>query len=198
MTMLKRAIHDLDWTGECSATSVSSSTARPAGGGPAWPATFVAEVTSLPDAAHPGRLLCRWSAGKARGEHWLPTTRGVVAQVHDRILCVRAEGSPEPIVTAVIDGLVGASARPAASSPRLRLQADEALCIEGADGTPLVEVRAGAARAVVTVLQHETEIALAGALAISATSVAIEAREGDLALVANGDAKVTAEIIHLN
>lgn len=165
---------------------------------PAAPPTFVAEVVAGESAQRPGRVHCGWSQQGVRREAWLPITRGVAPRRYDRVLCVVADGAPEPIVTAIIDGLAGGLPRPAASSPRLRLDADEALCIASADGTPLLEVRAAEGRVVVSVLQHETEIALARPLRLRAPEVRIEATEGNVEVVANGDAVVQGETIQLN
>lgn len=154
------------------------------------------------DARHPsllGRVLVQWSAPSgAETSAWLPALHGLVVRDGDRVLLTRPSNAPEPIVVGVVDGF---AARPEArreTAAQLELRADEALRVTSTDGTPLVEVFHRDGGPVVRLLAGEVSLDLPGDLHLSARSVALIARGGEMKISARDDVIVVGETINLN
>lgn len=154
------------------------------------------------DNRHPslaGRVLVRWampSGGETSA--WAPTLHGMAVREGDRVLLVQPVNAPEPIVTGVVDGFAARPEAPRGTGARLDLHGDEAVRIMSTDGTPLVEVFQGKAGPVVRLLAEETNLDLPGDLRVSARSVALIARSGEMKITARDDVVVVGETINLN
>ncbi|WP_437482581.1 hypothetical protein WME75_41135 [Sorangium sp. So ce1014] len=153
------------------------------------------------DARHPtliGRLLVRWATPLGPQERWLPSLHGLAVRAHDRVLVSQPSNWPEPIVTGVVDGFALRPEAPRAEAARLELHGDEALRVATADGKPLVDVFASETGPVIRLLTEGIDLELDGALRVSARSIDLVARQGEVRLGAADDVVVQGETIHLN
>ena len=159
------------------------------------------EIAECIDDVHPvmaGRVRCRFERPYGATEVWLPCLVTVRPRVGDRVLVQRVEGVATGLVTGVVDGFrLRAEPDPRAAHIR-RLQPDEVIRIEADDGTPLLEMAVGDAGPVVRLLRSDIELAAPGALKITADSVELRARQGEIQLAASEDVVVTGEQIRLN
>lgn len=163
---------------------------------PRWPDSVVATVTSTAHPTLPGRVRC---AMEGREEsRWLPALQGLSIRPGDRVLVMRAEGFAEHLVVGVVDGLAPRARPLSEAGPRLAMLPDEALRIETAAGTPLIEVRSGETGPVVRLLSRDLAIETEGHLRISAATLELEARRGGVRVDASDDVVVAGETIHLN
>lgn len=167
----------------------------------ASPLNPASEIATCVADQHPtliGRVRCSLSRERGAIEVWVPCVQSVRPRAGDRVLLVRPGGSAEPLAVGIVDGFRRrAELEPRASHAR-RLRVDEVVRIEGDDGQPLLEVRAGEGGAVVRLLSKDIAMEAAGALRIEAESVAIVARQGGVELRASDDVKLAGEHIHLN
>ncbi|WP_437876011.1 hypothetical protein [Sorangium sp. So ce513] len=153
------------------------------------------------DAQHPtliGRILVRWATPRGPQERWLPSLHGLAVRAHDRVLVTQPSNWPEPLVTGVVDGFVLRPEAPRAEAARLVLHSDEALRVTTAEGEPLVDVFASETGPVIRLLSEEVDLELKGALRVSARSIDLVARQGEVRLNAADDVVVQGENIHLN
>ncbi|CAN98205.1 hypothetical protein predicted by Glimmer/Critica [Sorangium cellulosum So ce56] len=153
------------------------------------------------DARHPtlaGRLLVRWTTSRGALERWLPSLHGLAVRAQDRVLVSQPSNWPEPLVTGVVDGFALRPEPPLAEAARLTLHGDEALRVAAADGKPLVEVFASETGPVIRLMTEDADIELKGALRISARSIDLVARQGEVRVNAADDVIVQGENIHLN
>ena len=161
--------------------------------------TVIAECV---DAAHPSlvaRVLVRWSwPSGGTTSAWIPTLHGLPVREGDRVLVTQPSNAPEPIVLGVVDGFAARSEPARSAAARVELQRDEAVRVTSVDGVPLVELFQGEGGPVVRLLAPDVSLELPGALQLSAKSVDIVAREGELKLKARDDVLVEGETINLN
>jgi hypothetical protein len=161
--------------------------------------TIVAECL---DADHPslvGRVLVRWSwPSGERASAWIPTLHGLPVRAGDRVLVTQPSNAPEPIVLGVVDGFAARPERRRETAARVELRRDEAVRVTTVDGTPLVELFQGGAGPVVRLLTPSVDLDLLGDMRLSAKSIALIAREGELAIKAHDDVNVEGETINLN
>lgn len=153
------------------------------------------------DARHPtlvGRLLVRWAAAGGEQERWLPSLHGLAVRAHDRVLVSQPSNWPEPIVTGVVDGFAMRPEIPRTEALRIALHSDEVLRIATADDKPLVEVFASETGPVIRLMTDGVDLELPGALRISAASIDLVARQGEVRVNATDDVIVQGENIHLN
>lgn len=159
-------------------------------------------VAECIDARHPtllGRVLCRIiDAGGAASDRWVPTLMHLPVREGDRVLLARPQNLAEPVVVGVLDGF-HPRPEPARSPAAVRtLAADETVRFESARGEPLVEIAPGQRGPVVRLLSADVEVESPGAVRLRATSIAIEATQGEVRVEASDDVVVQGEAIHLN
>lgn len=149
-----------------------------------------------------GRVEVRWEAldGQGEGEErrWVPVLRNVAVRRDDRLLLLHPVGWDEPIVVGVVDGYRRRPEPGPEEGPTLALRADEALTILGAEGSPLIRVRQTEKGPEVRLLESTARMHLPEDLEISARSVKLQAREGEVRIEAHDDVVVRGEMIKLN
>jgi hypothetical protein len=154
------------------------------------------------DHRHPtliGRALIRWvDAAGAVVERWLPTLHGVTVRVADRVLLIWPANWAEPLITGVVDGFASRPEPQRAAGASLALRPDETIRVTTDDDACLLEVYRGESGPVVRLLQPDVEVELAGSLRLSAKSIALQAKQGEVNVQASGDVAVRGERIHLN
>lgn len=159
-------------------------------------------VAECIDARHPtlvGRVLCRIATPSgAPAERWIPTLMHLPVREGDRVLLARPANHAEPVVVGVLDGFTPRP-EPARSPAAVRtLARDETVRFESARGEPLVEIAPGQTGPVVRLLSADVEVESPGAVRLRATSIAIEATQGEVRVQASDDVVVQGEAIHLN
>lgn len=144
------------------------------------------------------RVLCRFERPTGQVELWLPCLFGVHPREGDRVLVLRPEGAPEPVVLGVVDGYRKRAEPEARAAHHTRLKPDEVVRIESATGEALLELRGGAEGAVLRVLSKSVAIDGGSQLSIEADALRLRARQGKVELTASEDVVVQGEAIHLN
>jgi hypothetical protein len=171
----------------------------PLAAGPVFTGPLVAECI---DCNHPtlrGRVLVAWTDAAGRSaERWVPTVQGLPIRAGDRVLLIRPENWAEPIVTGVVDGFARRPEIERTDAATLRLQGDERVRIDAADGQPIAELHAGAAGPVIRLMHADVDLELPGALRIRASKIELEARQGACRIKASDDVVVEGETIQLN
>lgn len=159
-------------------------------------------VGEIVDVRHPtlrGRVRVRWQDLEGQTfEKWLPTLHGIPVRAADRVLLIRAANWPEPVVTGVIDGFARRPEPDRDTAARLELQRDEAIRVQSASGEDLVEVFEDERGPVIRLLKEDVDLDLPGKLRVRATSIELEAKEGQARIKASDDVVVVGETIHLN
>lgn len=154
------------------------------------------------DARHPtlqGRALIRWKdPTHGTREQWIPMLMTVTVRPLDRVLLLHPEDSVEPIVVGVIDGFAPRPERPATGGPTLALARDESILVQGPTGEALIELSLSEVGPVVRLLGPGVALNLPGRLSISAESVELRARQGEVALRATDDVIVAGATVRLN
>jgi hypothetical protein len=144
------------------------------------------------------RVLCKLERATGPVELWLPCLFGVHPRVGDRVLVLRPEGAPEPVVLGVVDGYRRRTEPEARAAHHTRLKPDEVVRIESATGEALLELRGGAEGAVLRVLSKSVAIEGGEKISIEADAVTLRARQGKVEVTASEDVVVQGEAIHLN
>ncbi len=180
------------------AESEEGQTAAKPGPGNCWVAWCVQD-------RHPvlqGRVEVRWEALDTQGEgeerRWVPVLRNVAVRKDDRLLLLHPVGWDEPIVVGVVDGYRRRPEPGPEEGPTLELRADEALTILGAEGSPLIRVRQTGEGPEIRLLESTARLHLPEDLELSARSVKLQAREGEVRIEAHDDVVVRGEMIKLN
>ncbi len=146
-----------------------------------------------------GRVLVHWEDRSGNKlEKWLPTLQGVTVRERDRVLLVCPGNWLEPVVVGVIDGFALRPARERLEKAALELERDESISVYAANGEKIIEIFNEDSGPVVKLLKEDVEVEMPGNLKISAKSVKIEAKTGDVKIRASEDVKVEGEVIHLN
>lgn len=160
---------------------------------------LVGEIVAVGHPTLRGRVRARWQDLDGQTfERWLPTLHGLPVRVADRVLLTRASNWREHIVTGVIDGFAARPEHPRETRAALALERDEAVRVQAADGTPLIEVFQAEEGPVVRLLAPDVEIELRGALRVRAESIELEATRGQARIAASDDVIVEGEVIRLN
>jgi hypothetical protein len=154
------------------------------------------------DAQHPtlqGRARIRWTEpeGGVR-EQWLPMLMTVTVRALDRVLLLQPANFEEPVITGVLDGFATRPVREAVAGPLLTLQNDETVRVQSREGAPLLELSISESGPVVRLLSDAAALHLPGALSISAQSIALEARQGEVVVQATDDVLVMGATVRLN
>lgn len=154
------------------------------------------------DDRHPsitGRVLISWQDAQANAiEKWLPALQGLSVRKLDRVLLQQPVNWQEPIVFGVLDGCVDRPESDFESRHAIELKPDEAVRIDSHNGNPLVEVCQVDDQAVVRLLSDDVNLDLNGKLKISAQSIDLVAKRGQVSITAESDVVVKGEIIELN
>lgn len=131
-------------------------------------------------------------------ERWLGSVQGLRVRRGDRVILLRPGNWPEPVVAGVLCGTEDDAVPPLRSGPTVRLQESDSLQVLGANGEPLVEISWGKAGPAVQLLQSDVEIQSEGHLRISAKTIQLKARQGDVHVEASEDVVVRGDMIRLN
>lgn len=154
------------------------------------------------DSRHPtlmGRALVRWAdAAGLVVERWLPTLLGVTVRAADRVLLLSPASWAEPLIVGVVDGFATRPEAARAAGAAITLRPDETVRVITDDDTCLLEVYRGESGPVVRLLQRDVAVELAGSLRLSAQSIELQAKQGEVKVQASGDVAVRGERIHLN
>jgi len=152
--------------------------------------------------AHPtllGRALVRWSDGRgSTQERWLPTLMTVTVRASDRVLLLLPGNSDEPVIIGVLDGFAQRPAAAVHGGPTLELQQDEVVRVQDSNGVALLELASTPEGPLVRLLQADVNVELPGALQISARSIELSARQGEVNIHATDDVALTGAGIRLN
>lgn len=167
------------------------------------PASFpAATVGECVDDRHPavdGKLLIAYPRfDGCVQERWLASMQGLRVRAGDRVILVRPGNWPEPVIVGVLCGVDEETEPRMRSGPTVRLDEHDTLQVAGADGSPLVEISRGQSGPVVHLLQADVEIRTPGKLRISARSIEMESRQGDVQIAARDDVVVRGSMIRLN
>ena len=154
------------------------------------------------DDRHPsitGRVLISWQDAQSNTiEKWLPALQGLSVRKFDRVLLQQPVNWPEPIVFGVVDGCADRPEPDFESKHAIELKPDVAVRIDSHNGSPLVEICQVDDQAVVRLLSDDVNLDLNGKLKISAQSIDLAAKRGQVSITAEGDVVVKGEIIELN
>lgn len=154
------------------------------------------------DTHHPtllGRVLVRWKTQEGQPQQcWLPTLQGLSIRTEDRVLLAKAANWDECIVTGVIDGFAKRKAPPRDLTAILNLMGDEHICIQGVQGTKLVEIFQSNTGPVIRILQPDANIEVPGKLSIRAEQIELQAVQGSVHVEASDDVMIKGEFVKLN
>jgi hypothetical protein len=167
--------------------------------GSALPGVLVGECV---DPRHPtlqGRAKTRWTEPNGSScERWVPVLMSVTVRANDRVLLVRPANLDEPVIVGVFDGFAARPTRPATGGPVLELQNDEAVRVLSSDGKELLELSLSESGPVVRLLGEDVGLSLPGKLSISADSIELRARQGEVTLSATDDVVLVGATVRLN
>lgn len=154
------------------------------------------------DDRHPsitGRVLISWQDAQSNAiEKWLPALQGLSVRKLDRVLLQQPVNWPEPIVFGVIDACADRPEPDFESKHVIELKPDEAVRIDSHTGSPLVEICQVNDQTVVRLLSDDVNLDLNGKLKISAQSIDLVAKTGQVSISAEGDVVIKGEVIELN
>lgn len=154
------------------------------------------------DDQHPsinGRVLVGWQdADNNQIEMWLPTLQGMAVRKMDRLLVQQPANWPEPVVFGVLDGCLDRPEKDLHASHRFELKTDEAVRIDSQNGQPLIEIFQQGDQPVVRLLSEDVNLDLNGKLNISADSIGLKAKRGNVEISSECDVVVKGELIELN
>ena len=153
-------------------------------------------------AQHPtlqGRALVRWTTPSGiSDERWVPMLLTVTVRPLDRVLLAQPSNLDEPVIVGVLDGFAQRPERSAVTAARISLAWDEAIRVDAPNGDELLELRVTEAGPVVKLLGSGVALNLPGRLSISAQSVELNARQGQVAVRATDDVVVEGATVRLN
>ncbi|WP_431825260.1 hypothetical protein [Burkholderia sp. F1] len=163
--------------------------------------TLIGEVT---DTHHPdamGLIRVKWSMQDGNTcERWLECVDGVKPGIGDRVLLQSPANWPEHLIT----GLLKRKGRGEPVEPvvvpdlALSLEADKCVQVSDASGCPLLQVRASPDGPVVTLLNRNVNIEVAGKLRLSAQTLELEGGRGGVDIRTEADTVVRSRYVRLN
>jgi len=166
---------------------------------------LVGEVLDTHHPHRPGRALVRWEdAEQTVHEHWLSRALHVPLRIGTRVLLSRPANWPEWVVTgALADVPPSCSPEPdveddrAPSRGSLRLEANEVVRIESADGTPLFEL-SHRDRGAVLRLHRDLDLELPGTFRVQAERIELCSGQGGTDARSDGEMVFRSPRIRLN
>ena len=167
-------------------------------------ATLMGEVTDThhPDAIR--RICVRWAMPDGTVcERWLECVDGVKARIGDRVVMQAPANWPEYLVCGVFRRAgsgdpvepVESVAEPAVA---LSLESGKSVQVSDAGGHPLLQVRASPDGPVVTLLNQNANIEVAGTLRLSAQTLELEGGRGGIDIRTEADTVVRSRYLRLN
>ncbi|KVO41491.1 hypothetical protein WJ75_06015 [Burkholderia ubonensis] len=164
-------------------------------------ATLIGEVT---DTHHPdamGLIRVKWAMQDGNtSERWLECVEGVKPGIGDRVVLQSAANWPEHLIT----GLLKRKGRGEPVEPivepavALALESDKCVQVSDASGCPLLQVRASPDGPVVTLLNRNVNIEVAGKLRLSAQTLELEGGRGGVDIRTEADTVVRSRYVRLN
>lgn len=130
-------------------------------------------------------------------EQWVATLMGTPVRRGDRVLLLPV-APVGLVVIGVLDGFAKRPESPKTTAAIVELKRDEALTVQAADGTTLVELTQGDQGPRLTVHSDDLEVRAPGRLRLRGKTVQIEAEQGQIDLKATDDVVVRGETIRLN
>lgn len=168
---------------------------------PAAPGPFMATCVDVHHPTLSGRIKLRLppsAEGGPSAEGWALTLHGQTFRVGDRVLVERVRNTGDPIVLGVIDGFLPRPQPDRERGPRIELQRDETLRVQGPEGEPLVEIAAGDEGPTVRLLRTDVCLELEGKLSIRAAELELAATRGNARVEASDHVCLVGELIELN
>ncbi len=153
------------------------------------------------DAAHPGRCRVRYQdANGAWVEQWTPYLAGLFLQAGDEVLLSLPLGAAMPVVVGQLAGEKPGLSLPLPGGRKLVFDAKDGdvVRLELADGQIVLEIDLGQDVPTVRLPQKDLTLDLEGRLKITARSIDLISRLGNINVKANDDFKVVAERVWLN
>lgn len=163
--------------------------------------TLIGEVT---DTHHPdamGRVRVKWSMQDGNTcERWLECVDGVKPGIGDRVLLQSPANWPENLVCGLLKRAGrGEPVEPAVEpAVALSLEPDKCVQVSDASGCPLLQVRASPDGPVVTLLNRNVNIEVAGKLRLSAQTLELEGGRGGVDIRTEADTVVRSRYVRLN
>lgn len=164
-------------------------------------AMLIGEVT---DTHHPdamGRIRVKWPTPRGdECERWLECVVGVKPTIGDRVVLQAPANWPEYLICGLLDRVrrdepIRAPAEPAVA---LSLERDKCVQVEDAAGRPLLRVRTSPDGPVLTLLDTDVNIEVAGKLRLSAQTLELAAGRGGVDIRTEADTVVRSRYIRLN
>jgi hypothetical protein len=163
--------------------------------------TLIGEVT---DTHHPdamGRIRVKWILQDDTAcERWLECVDGVKPRIGDRVLLQSPANWPEYLIAGLLTRKGhGEPVEPAVEpAMALTLEAEKCMQIADASGCPLLQVRASPDGPVVTLLNRNVNIEVAGKLRLSAQTLELEGGRGGVDIRTEADTVVRSRYVRLN
>jgi hypothetical protein len=164
-------------------------------------ATLIGEVT---DTRHPdamGRVRVKWSMQDGNTcERWLECLDGVKPGIGDRVLLQSPANWPEYLISGLLRRTgCGEPVEPVVEpAVALALEPDKCVQVSDASGCPLLQVRASPEGPVVTLLNRNVNIEVAGKLRLSAQTLELEGGRGGVDIRTEADTVVRSRYVRLN
>ncbi|WP_322074523.1 hypothetical protein [Burkholderia cepacia] len=163
--------------------------------------TLIGEVT---DTHHPdamGLIRVKWSEQDGKTcERWLECVDGVKPRIGDRVLLQSPVNWPEPLIAGLLTRKGhGEPVKPVVEpAVAISLEADKCVQITDAAGTPLLQVRASPDGPVVTLLNRNVNVEVAGKLRLSAQTLELDGGRGGVDIRTEADTVVRSRYVRLN
>ncbi|KER70720.1 hypothetical protein HR51_19600 [Burkholderia cepacia] len=165
------------------------------------PSTMIGEVT---DTHHPdamGLIRVKWALlDDTTCERWLECVDGIKPRIGDRVLLQSPANWPEYLIAGLLTRKGhGEPVEPVIEpAMALSLEADQCVQIADASGCPLLQVRASPDGPVVTLLNRNVNIEVAGKLRLSAQTLELEGGRGGVDIRTEADTVVRSRYVRLN
>lgn len=162
---------------------------------------LIGEVT---DTHHPdtmGRIRVKWPTPHGdECARWLECVDGVKPNVGDRVLLQAPANWPEYVICGVMKRARRGEPSRATAEPAIALSLQEDKCVQVADaaGRPLLRIRPSPDGPVVTLLDADVNIEVAGKLRLSAQTLELAAGRGGVDIRTEADTVVRSRYIRLN
>lgn len=162
---------------------------------------MIGEVT---DTHHPdamGLIRVKWALQDDTAcERWLECVDGVKPRIGDRVLLQSPANWPEYLIAGLLTRKGhGEPVEPVVEpAMALSLETDKCVQIADASGCPLLQVRASPDGPVVTLLNRNVNIEVAGKLRLSAQTLELEGGRGGVDIRTEADTVVRSRYVRLN